>query len=66
MIGIALVPLIAVEHEIRSGDLIPVPLPELAFERKLRVVHRSGTVLSHAGQAFLKTGKALAQAPAER
>jgi DNA-binding transcriptional LysR family regulator len=61
--GIALVPLIAVENEIRNGDLVHVPLRELAFERKLRVVHRSGTVLSHAGQAFLKTCKALAQAP---
>jgi DNA-binding transcriptional LysR family regulator len=64
--GIALVPLIAVENEIRSGDLVHVALRELAFERKLRIVYRSGTVLSHAGQAFLKTCKALAQAPAER
>ncbi len=64
--GIALVPLIAVENEIRRGDLVHVPLHELAFERKLRIVYRCGTVLSHAGQAFLKTCKALAQVPAER
>ena len=64
--GVALVPLIAVENEIKSGDLIRVSVSELAFERKLRIVHRSGIVLSHAGQAFLKTCKSMAQAPGAR
>jgi len=61
--GVALVPLIAVEDEIKSGDLVHVSVSELAFERKLRIVHRSGVVLSHAGQAFLKTCKAMAHSP---
>jgi len=64
--GVALVPLIAVEQEIRRGDLVHVPVQELAFDRKLRVVHRSGTVLTHAGQAFLQTCRAMAQAPGAR
>jgi hypothetical protein len=61
-----MVPLIAVENEIKSGDLVHVPVVELTFERKLRVIHRTGTVLSHAGNAFLKTCKALSQAPGSR
>jgi len=65
-IGVALVPLIAVEHEIARRDLVHVPVPELAMERKLRLVYRTGTVLSHAGQAFLKTCKAVSQAPGSR
>jgi len=65
-IGVALVPLIAVEHEIASRELVHVPCPELAMERKLRLVYRTGTVLSHAGQAFLKTCKAVSQAPGSR
>jgi DNA-binding transcriptional LysR family regulator len=64
--GVALVPLIAVEHEIASKELVHVPCPELAMERKLRLVYRTGTVLSHAGQAFLKTCKSVSQAPGSR
>jgi DNA-binding transcriptional LysR family regulator len=64
--GLALVPLIAVEQEIKSGVLVHVPVSELAFERKLRIVHRTGTVLSHAGKAFLKTCKAMSQQPESR
>lgn len=64
--GLALVPLIAVENEIRSGELVHVLAPELAFERKLRIVHRTNAVLSHAGGAFLKVCKALAQTPGSR
>ncbi len=65
-IGVALVPIIAVEQEIQRGDLVHVPVEELAFERKIRIVHRPGNVLSHAGNAFLKTCKALAQSSGSR
>jgi DNA-binding transcriptional LysR family regulator len=64
--GVALVPLIAVEQEIRRGELVHVQVRELAFDRKLRVVHRRGTVLTHAGQAFLQTCRAMTQAPGAR
>ncbi len=65
-VGLALVPLISVENEIKRGDLVHVPVPELAFERKIRIVHRTGNALSHAGNAFLKTCKALSQQPGSR
>lgn len=65
-VGLAMVPRIAVEHEINRGDLVHVAVPELAFERKIRIVHRTGTVLSHAGNAFLKTCKAMSQQPGSR
>lgn len=65
-IGVALVPLISVERDIKCGDLVHVPVAELAFERKIRIVHRPGDVLSHAGKAFLKACKALAQSPGSR
>jgi DNA-binding transcriptional LysR family regulator len=64
--GVALVPLIAVENELRRGDLVHVPVRELSFERKLRIVHRRGAVLTHAGHAFLQTCRALAQEPQAR
>ncbi len=65
-VGVALVPLIAVEREIERGDLVHVPVAELAFERKIRIVHRPGNALSHAGKAFLKACKAVAQSPGSR
>jgi DNA-binding transcriptional LysR family regulator len=51
--GVALLPALSVEGEISRGDLIRVQVPELAFERKLRLVHRREAALSHAAQAFL-------------
>lgn len=64
--GVALVPLIAVEAEVGRGDLVHVPVRELAFERKLRIVHRKGAVLTHAGQAFLATCRAMAHSSETR
>jgi len=65
-IGVALVPLIAVEREIKRGDLVRVPVAELALERKIRIVYRHGNALSHAGKAFLKACKAMAQSSDSR
>jgi DNA-binding transcriptional LysR family regulator len=65
-VGVALVPLIAVERDIERGDLVHVPVADLAFERKIRIVHRPGNALSHAGKAFLKACNAMAQAPGSR
>jgi DNA-binding transcriptional LysR family regulator len=53
--GVALVPSLTVQAEIQSGVLVSVPVPELQFERKLRLVHRRTASLSHAALAFLKT-----------
>jgi DNA-binding transcriptional LysR family regulator len=51
--GVALLPGISVEDEIRRGELVRVPVPELALERQLRLVQRRDGDLSHAVQAFL-------------
>lgn len=51
--GVALLPLIAVEEEIRRGDLVRIDVPELRFERKLRIIFRKNVALSHAARAFL-------------
>ena len=53
--GVALVPGLTVEAELASGSLVRVPVPELQFERKLRLVHRKHANLSHSALAFLKT-----------
>ena len=52
--GVALVPGICIEEELKRGELVRIPVRELKFERKLRIVYRKGTTLSHAGRAFLK------------
>jgi DNA-binding transcriptional LysR family regulator len=51
--GVALLPGISVEDEIRRGELVRVTVPELALERQLRLVLRREGDLSHAVQAFL-------------
>lgn len=51
--GVALLPAIAVEGEIARKELVRVKVPDLAFERKLRLVYRREATLSHAAQAFL-------------
>lgn len=58
--GVALLPRIAVQEELGS-KLVSVPVPELQFERKLRIVYRKGSKLSHAARAFLKVAQSFAQ-----
>ena len=57
--GVALVPGICVEGELARGELVRVPVDELNFERRLRVVYRKHTTLSHAARAFLKVVESL-------
>jgi len=59
--GVALVPEISVEAEIGRGDLVRVPVSDLHFERKLRLVYRQESALSHAGRAFLKVAEQVAK-----
>jgi DNA-binding transcriptional LysR family regulator len=59
--GVALVPEISVENEIARGDLIRVPVRDLHFQRKLRLVYRQESTLSHAGRAFLKVAEQVAK-----
>jgi DNA-binding transcriptional LysR family regulator len=51
--GIALVPRLSVESEIKNGSLIGVEVRELRLTRKLNIVYRKNGVLSHAAKAFL-------------
>jgi DNA-binding transcriptional LysR family regulator len=59
--GVALVPEISVENEINRGELVAVPVRDLHFERKLRLVYRQESTLSHAGRAFLKVAEQVAR-----
>jgi DNA-binding transcriptional LysR family regulator len=52
--GVALVPGLTVETELKTGALVAVAVPELQMERKLRLVFRRQAALSHAAKAFLK------------
>lgn len=58
--GVALVPGITVEAELARGELVQVRVPELHFERKLRLVYRKNASLSHAARAFLNVAESFA------
>ena len=51
--GVALVPGLTVEHELKQGMLVAVQVPELHLERKLRLVWRRRAALSHAAENFI-------------
>ena len=55
--GVALVPEISVENELVRGELVRIPVRDLHFQRKLRLVYRRDSALSHAGRAFLKVAE---------
>jgi DNA-binding transcriptional LysR family regulator len=59
--GVALLPAISVEAEISRGELVRIPVRELKVERRLRIVYRKGSSLSHAARALLKTAEALSE-----
>ena len=59
--GVALLPMIAVAAEVARGELIHVPVKELRFERKLRIVFGRKAALSHAARAFLKIAESFAE-----
>jgi DNA-binding transcriptional LysR family regulator len=56
--GVALLPAVAVESELARAELVRLLVPELAFERPVRLVYRSGGTLSHAAKAFLSVAEA--------
>jgi DNA-binding transcriptional LysR family regulator len=59
--GVALLPGLTARQEIERGELVQLRVPELAFERRLRVVHRRQANLSHASLAFLKVVESMAK-----
>lgn len=52
--GVALLPRIVVDEELKRGDLVEVHVPELRMQRELEIVSRRGGTMSHAGRAFMK------------
>jgi DNA-binding transcriptional LysR family regulator len=56
--GVALLPAIAVEGELAREELVRIRVPELAFERPVRLIYRKGGSLSHAAAAFLTVAEA--------
>jgi hypothetical protein len=48
-----------VQNELVRGELVRVPVRELRFHRRLRVVYRKEASLSHAGRAFLQVAEAV-------
>ncbi len=60
-IGVALIPKLTARVEIASGQLVGLSVPEMKFERKLNIIYRRNSVLSHAAEAFLKTAKDLSK-----
>jgi DNA-binding transcriptional LysR family regulator len=55
--GVALVPRLSAQTEIEQGTLAGVAVKELKLERRLHIIYRRNTGLSHAAQAFLDTAK---------
>jgi len=52
--GVAFLPRMCVEPEIRQGLLCEVRVKEIHVERKIRLVYPTRRALSHAGRAFLE------------
>jgi len=61
-IGVALVPKLTAKAEIASGQLVGLSVNEMKLERKLHIVYRRNSVLSHAAEAFLKIAKEMEKA----
>lgn len=59
--GLALLPGISVEDELARGELVSAKVKELAFERKVRIVYRRNSALSHAARAFLDVAENFAK-----
>lgn len=59
--GVALVPEMSVEEELKRGELVRIPVRELGLQRKLRLIHRKAASLSHAGRAFLAVAETFAR-----
>ncbi len=59
--GVAILPALAVAHELERGELVRISVPELVSTRRLWVVCRRNGEFSHAAAAFLRTLARLAR-----
>jgi DNA-binding transcriptional LysR family regulator len=62
-LGLAIVPRMCVEEEIRTGKLVTVSIQDLKIRRTLRVVYLRDRILPHAATAFLQLVKKHSDAP---
>ena len=53
-LGVAFLPRMCVEQEIKAGQLRSIPVEEMRMERKIRLVYPAERQLSHAARAFLE------------
>jgi DNA-binding transcriptional LysR family regulator len=59
--GVAILPGLAVRQELEQGTLVRVRVRELDWTRRLWLVQRAQGALSHAGAAFVRTLRLLAE-----
>ena len=57
--GSALVPRLSANAEIAAGRLVALSVRELKLERRLNIIYRKNSELSHAAKAFLKVAREL-------
>ncbi|HKX84231.1 MAG TPA: LysR family transcriptional regulator [Pyrinomonadaceae bacterium] len=56
-VGIALVPKLSAHQEVNDGKLAGLSVKEMRLVRKLNIVYRKNSALSHAAQAFIDIAK---------
>jgi DNA-binding transcriptional LysR family regulator len=61
-LGVAFVPRISAEDELRAGELIEVPIRQFRVERLMRLVHRRRGAMSHAARGFYEVALQLSAA----
>jgi DNA-binding transcriptional LysR family regulator len=59
-VGVALVPKITAQAELDNGTLVGISVRELKLERKLHLIYKRNSVLSHAAKVFLQVAKEFA------
>jgi DNA-binding transcriptional LysR family regulator len=60
--GIAFVPKLTAENELKTGQLKGLAVNEMRLERKLHIIYRRNSVLSQAAQGFLEVAREFQQA----
>jgi DNA-binding transcriptional LysR family regulator len=58
-IGVALVPQLSAKDEVASGRLGGASVREMKLERKLNIIYRKNSVLSHVAQQFIEIAQEL-------
>lgn len=56
-VGVALVPKLTAEAEIANGRLVALSVSEMKLERRLHIIYRRNSEISHAGKMFLQLVK---------